>query len=223
MHRAEQDEFVRNGDVIISTVRTYLQAITLIHTEKENLVVSTGFAVIRPTKEKFYQEFCKYALRESHFLSEVEKRSVGVSYPAINASDLGDIPLKAPSYSNQIVISQYLNKEIAEIDALIKSKNELLKLLSEKRQSLITQAVTKGLNPKAKLKNSGFDWLGEVPIHWKIIRLKYLGNISYGLSQPPEYQTEGLRLLRATNIFRGIIKNEGLVFINENDLSETKM
>jgi type I restriction enzyme S subunit len=127
---------IRKGDVIISTVRTYLQAIASIDIETENLIASTGFAVIRPKERKFYQEFCKYALRESFFLGEVQKRSVGVSYPAINASDLGDISLKVPSYSSQIKISKYLNKEIAEINTLIATKQCLLNILADKRQIL---------------------------------------------------------------------------------------
>jgi type I restriction enzyme, S subunit len=75
---------VRDGDVIISTVRTYLQAIAPIQSPPENLIVSTGFAVIRPKQGGLNAGFCKYALREPAFLAEVEMRSVGVSYPAIN-------------------------------------------------------------------------------------------------------------------------------------------
>lgn len=165
---------VRKGDVIISTVRTYLQAIASIEKETECLIVSTGFAVIRPTEKKFHQEFCKYALRESTFLIEVQKRSVGISYPAINSSELGDIFINVPSYLDQIKISKYLNKEIAEIDALVKGKEKLVTILSEKRQSLITQAIIKGLNPKVKMKDSGMGWLNEVPVHWEVKRSKWL-------------------------------------------------
>ena len=78
---------VRDGDVIISTVRTYLQAIASIVHPPDNMVVSTGFAVVRPRRTVFDAGFCKYALRESSFLAKVEMRSVGVSYPAINASE----------------------------------------------------------------------------------------------------------------------------------------
>lgn len=80
---------VRDGDVIISTVRTYLQAIAAISDPPTNLIVSTGFAVIRPRPGVLDPNYCRYALRESRFLWEVQGRSVGVSYPAINSSDLG--------------------------------------------------------------------------------------------------------------------------------------
>lgn len=92
---------VRDGDVIISTVRTYLQAIAPIHKPTNNLIVSTGFAVVRAQVGVLDAAFCKYALREPSFLAEVERRSVGVSYPTINASDLGGIPIYLPALPHQ--------------------------------------------------------------------------------------------------------------------------
>jgi type I restriction enzyme S subunit len=90
---------VRDGDIIISTVRTYLQAIAPIQLPPDNLIVSTGFAVVRPKPEKLDSGYCKYAFRESGFLHEVMARSVGVSYPAINTSELSNIPIYVPSLS----------------------------------------------------------------------------------------------------------------------------
>lgn len=165
---------VKHGDIVISTVRTYLQAIAAIEQPVENLIVSTGFAVIRPKKNIFFEGFCKYALRESKFLAEVQKRSVGVSYPAINASDLGDIFIKVPTFEEQLKVSEFLDKELNHIDTLIKAKEDLLTILSEKRQALITQAVTKGIDFNVKMKDSGVEWLGEVPEHWEIERSRWL-------------------------------------------------
>jgi len=160
----------RDGDVIISTVRTYLQAIAPIENAPENLIVSTGFAVVRPLREFFDARFCKYALREERFLWEVESRSTGVSYPAINASDLADIRVGFPALRAQRLIADYLDRETARIDALVAEKERMLALLEEKRAALISRAVTRGLNPDVPLKPSGLDWLGEVPKHWQIRR-----------------------------------------------------
>ena len=176
---------VRKGDILISTVRTYLEAITSIETDEENLIASTGFAIIRPSKTKLNQAFCRYAVKQSNFLSEVQTRSVGVSYPAINASELGNISLKVPCLKDQIEISTFLNNEILIIDALITSKTNFITLLTEKRQSLITQAATKGLNPKVKMKSTGVEWLGEVPEHWEVLQLKYITTepLKYGANE----------------------------------------
>lgn len=161
---------VRDGDVIISTVRTYLQAIAAIVNPQENLIVSTGFAVVRPLSKFLDPRFCKYALREKHFLWEIETRSTGVSYPAINASELADIRLCLPSIETQRLIADYLDRETARIDALVADKEKMLALLEEKRAALISRAVTRGLNPDAPLKPSGLDWLGDIPTHWEIRR-----------------------------------------------------
>jgi len=157
---------VRDGDVIISTVRTYLQAIAHLQDPPDNLIVSTGFAVVRPRHTAFAPDFCKYALREPAFLAEVEKRSLGVSYPAINASDLGAIPLRLPPIPQQRAIADYLDRETGRLDALIAAKARLLGLLADKRWAIITRAVTRGLNPNAPLRDSGIPWLGEIPAHW---------------------------------------------------------
>ena len=162
---------VRDGDVIISTVRTYLQAIAPVENPPDNLIVSTGFAVVRPS-HLLDHRFCKYALRANKFLWEVESRSTGVSYPAINASDLGDIKVSLPEISAQRLIANYLDRETARIDGLIAEKERMLALLEEKRTALISRVVTRGLDPNAPLKPSGQEWLGEIPAHWEVRTLK---------------------------------------------------
>lgn len=171
---------VRDGDVIISTVRTYLKAIAPIKAPPDNLVVSTGFAVIRPVRERLDTSFCKYALRSNEFINEVISRSVGVSYPAINASDLANIEVYVPPISKQRRIADYLDRETAKIDALIAAKQRLLALLAEKRRSLITQAVTRGLSADTPLKDSGVKWFAKIPGTWTMVKLKYVGTIGNG-------------------------------------------
>ena len=165
---------VRDGDVIISTVRTYLQAITQIQEPPENLVASTGFAVVRPRQDLFDARYCRFALREPTFLAEVEKRSVGVSYPAINATDLADIPIFVHPLKTQRAIADYLDRETARLDALVAAKERLLKLLAEKRRAIITRAVTCGLDPRAPMRDSGVPWLGGAGIAFPTKRLKHV-------------------------------------------------
>ena len=170
----------RHGDVIVSTVRTYLQAIAPIENPPENLIVSTGFAVVRPKGSLFDARFCKYAVREKHFLWEVESRSTGVSYPAINASDLADIRINLPDIETQRLIADYLDRETARIDALVAEKEKMLALLEEKRAALISRAVARGLDENAPLKPSGLDWLRDIPAHWKTKKLKHVASLKSG-------------------------------------------
>jgi type I restriction enzyme S subunit len=94
-------------------------------------------------------------------------RSVGANYPAINASELAAIPIYAPPINQQRAIAAYLDQQTARLDDLIAAKQQLLDLLAEQRQALITHAVTRGLDPAAPLRASGVPWLGEIPAHWE--------------------------------------------------------
>lgn len=163
---------VRHGDVIVSTVRTYLRAIVPIVHPEPNLIVSTGFAVIRP-RVGLATRFSAYALQSPYFVERVVANSVGVSYPAINASELGTFPIAVPPEVEQCTIADFLDRETAKIDALIGKKERLIELLKEKRTVLISHAVTKGLDPNVSMKDSGIEWLGKIPAHWEVVRLKY--------------------------------------------------
>lgn len=164
---------VRNGDVIISTVRTYLRAIAPIAEPEVNLTISTGFAVIRP-KKGLDSSFASYALRAPYFVDSVVARSVGVSYPAINATDFVNLRVVLPPLLEQRAIVAFLDRESARIDALIEKKQKQIELLQEKRTALVSHAVTKGLDPNVKMKDSGVEWLGDIPEHWRINKAKVL-------------------------------------------------
>lgn len=174
----------RDGDVLVSTVRTYLKAIAPVVNPPLNLVASTGFAVVRPRHE-LEPGFLKYTLQEEHFIQQVISRSTGVSYPAINASDVAKISLNLPGSSEQLAIATFLDHETAQIDALIAEQQRLIELLQEKRQAVISHAVTKGLNPDAPMKDSGVEWLGEVPEHWDVKSCRNIASIGRGASPRP--------------------------------------
>ena len=137
---------VRRGDILISTVRTYLRAIARVDEATPDLIVSTGFCVVRPNDD-VDNGFLGWAAKAEAFVSEVVARSFGVSYPAINASELATINVPLPPLDTQRRIARFLYEKTARIDGLIEKKQELLDRLAEKRQALITRAVTKGLNP----------------------------------------------------------------------------
>ena len=132
---------VRDGDVIISTVRTYLQAIAQIREPPDNLVVSTGFAVVRPLRDRFDANYCKFALRDAAFLAEVERRSLGVSYPAINAKDLADIQVPSHPLPQQQAIADYLDIETRRLDALLSEVRSVLALLEDRRSAVVSWAL----------------------------------------------------------------------------------
>lgn len=132
---------VRKGDIIISTVRTYLKAITLIESDEDNLIASTGFAVLRP-KENVLSEYLNFALRAEYFISSVIQNSYGVSYPAINSSTLSSLKIVIPkSTSEQQKIINKIKSETATIDtAIVKAEREI-ELIREYKEAMIAEAV----------------------------------------------------------------------------------
>lgn len=208
---------VREGDVIVSTVRTYLKAIASIHSPPSNLVVSTGFCVIRPHNE-LNTGFAAYLFKASYLIDEIVARSFGVSYPSINASELVVIKVALPPLPEQRAIAAFLDRETGRIDTLIAKKERLIDLLQEKRAALISHAVTKGINPNAKMKDFGIEWLGEMPEHWEVRRVKYIARIKYGLGEPPERLEDGLPFIRATDIHRGKINSEAIQRVDPQDI-----
>lgn len=196
---------VRDGDTIISTVRTYLKAIAPIESPPDNMIVSTGFAVMRPLGF-IDSKFLGYALQTTSFIDSVVANSTGVSYPAINPTVLVCLSVDYPKdKKTQQEIAAFLNWKTGQIDSLIAKKKELMERLKEKRLAVITQAVTKGINPTAPLHDSRIPWLGHVPKHWEVKRLRFAtGRIEQGWSpqcdnQPAEEDAWGVMKVGCVN------------------------
>jgi len=205
---------VKYGDTIVSTVRTYLKAITFIDRKEENLICSTGFAVIQPNKKYFFPKYIYYMFCTQKIIDLISSLSRGVSYPAIDSEEIKNIMVLKPPIEEQKMISNFLDRKTSQVDDLISKKKRLIELLEEEKTAIINQAVTKGIDPNAPMKDSGIPWIGEIPEHWEIKKLKYCANIKYGLGEPPKQKENGLPLIRATNITRGKIVEKDMIFVD---------
>ena len=181
---------VRDGDTIVSTVRTYLKAVATLRDAPDNLIASTGFVVLRPAKE-IDAGFLGYYAKSQGFVDAIVAQSVGVSYPATNASDVVRLPVPIPPTDEQLAIARFLDAKTAEIDALIAKKRRLLDLLAEQRAALITRTVTKGLDPAAPVKPSGLQWFGDIPAHWNVKRLDSICDFQSGKAHEPFIDPDG--------------------------------
>jgi type I restriction enzyme S subunit len=133
---------VKDGDIIVSTVRTYLKAIAYIENPPKNLIVSTGFAVLNPIRTVISPQYAKFTFLAEQFIAEVIAKSKGISYPAITATELADIKIALPPLNEQKVILQYLLEENLKMNKLISKQNQLIEKLKEYRASIISHAVT---------------------------------------------------------------------------------
>ena len=166
------------GDIIISTVRTYLKAIAII-SDSENVIVSTGFAVYTPDKA-IYPQYLYYFCKSEGFVQEIDKNSYGIAYPAINTDLLSRICIAYPCYEEQQAIADFLDKECAKIDSIAADLEKQIALLQKYKKSRITETVTKGLDKSVPMKDSGVEWIGEIPEHWEISRVRHLASLCSG-------------------------------------------
>ncbi|NOU17221.1 MAG: restriction endonuclease subunit S [Bacteroidales bacterium] len=207
---------VKEGDVIVSTVRTYLKAIAQIKKIYGNLIVSTGFAVLRP--KTIDSSYLGYYVLTPFFIHKTIADSVGVSYPAINSSNIGLFETVVPSLSEQTHIATFLDRKTAEIDRIIDNKQKLIAFYEEEKQAIINQAVTKGLDPNVTLKDSGVEWLGEIPEHWSLIKLKRISaKITDGEHISPNFTLEGMPFLSAKDVRDGFVQIDYDKFVSNED------
>ncbi len=194
---------VRDGDIVISSVRPNLQAIALISSAFDNLIASTGFYVVSPNKSKLFSEYAYYFFVSEKSKQFFESVAKGVGYPAVDDKDFMNHSLCLPEIKEQKSIARYLNKNCASIDTTISIKQKQLKTLEALKKSIIHKAVTQGLDDGVGMKDSGVAWLGKIPKHWKVKILKRDFQVTLGKmlqSQPKnELETEEY-YLRSANI-----------------------
>jgi type I restriction enzyme S subunit len=142
--------------------------------------------VLRPEKTKIECRFLKHALNCADFYLYIS----GSTRDKLNQYDMNQIQIRICQLSEQQKIAQFLDHETAKIDTLIEKQQRLIELLKEKRQAVISHAVTKGLNPNAPMKESGVEWLGDVPEGWVVTRAKFVSTIFVPQRNKPELNDE---------------------------------
>lgn len=170
---------VKRNDVLISTVRTYLKAIAPVDFETKDVIASTGFAVCTPIRG-ILSSYLAYAVRSDDVINEICKESSGISYPAINTTMLSAIEIPYCDEQSQRRIVAYLDEKAAAIDARVAVLEKKLAAYKRLKASVINRAVTRGLDPKAKLKDSGVDWIGKVPVGWEAVRVESHFDVQLG-------------------------------------------
>ena len=152
----------------------------------------------------------------------LKELTIGMGIPHVNSNILNNFFCPVPTLEEQNIIGAYLDRETGRIDTLIEKKERQIELLQEKRAALISHAVTKGLDPDVPMKDSGVEWLDEVPENWEIKRLKHVCLlIKDGTHQPPSRTSNGIPLLSVRNIVNGKFVNlPDDSLISEEDFNE---
>lgn len=188
--------WIRQNDILINSTGTgTLGRVSLVREDPKKPTFADGHVtLIRDDFQRFHPKFLFYHLSiQQNYLTAI--CSVGsTNQIELSRSKLGDLELDLPSLPAQEKIADYLDRETAKIDALMAAKKRLLELLAEKRKALITQAVTRGLKTDVPMQDSGIEWLGEIPMHWCLVKIKHVaivGNGSTPLRDEPSYWQGG--------------------------------
>lgn len=170
--------------------------------------------------------YANYLLRTDLYTAEFKLNSTGIieSRLRMYPDDFKNIVCIKPPKDEQEAIVAYLDKVTGDIDRAIEAQQKMIDALNERKQIIITRAVTRGLNPDAPLRDSGIDWLGQIPQHWEIRKLKWLidSPLQYGANESPDDFSESLpRYIRITDIASdGTLKKDGAVSLAWNKASK---
>ena len=226
IERSEADprRLMRKGDLAFSNINSLsMIGNCAIHDSDDEIYAGMNLLHIRP-KQIVDPKWLYWLMRSNSFRSDVESNSKpAINQASIPQSKLVSIQIPIPqSKLEQSEISRFLDHETAKIDALIAEQERLIELLQEKRQAVISHAVTKGLNPDAPMKDSGVEWLGEVPDHWVGCRFKHclMGLTDAEHKTCPDHEEGEYLIIRTSNIREGILITEGAKYTDANGYKE---
>lgn len=145
----------------------------------------------------------------------------GTTFKEISANSFSNCKLPCPDKGEQERIAGFLDRKCVEIDSLVSDIQRQIELLEEYKRSVITEAVTKGLDKNAPMKDSGIEWIGDIPEHWEIKKIKYIGSVRNGLTYTPQDLCDnGTLVLRSSNVQNGKLSLEDNVYVSCNVKSE---
>ncbi|AZN69769.1 restriction endonuclease subunit S (plasmid) [Acinetobacter haemolyticus] len=208
-NRASEDltpyQLVCANDLVINKMKAWQGSIAI---SELRGIVSPAYYIYQP-KAKYHSKYIHFLIRSAYYIQSYKNYSKGIR---VNQWDLESeafthIDLLLPSLDEQQKIVAFLDTETTRIDNLIAKQEKLIELLEEQRKSIISHAVTKGLNPNAPMKDGGVEWLGEVPEHWMTPSSKHLLEIPItdGPHETPNFVDDGVPFISAEAISKGKI------------------
>lgn len=212
-----QYQLVNPNDLVMNKMKAWQGSIAI--SEYEG-IVSPAYFVYQPLRSLFKRALPKYVhylLRNPRYIAQYLRQSKGIR---VNQWDLDPeefqrIELVLPPKSEQNQIFKFLDYETAKIDSLIEKQQQLIQLLKEKRQAVISHAVTKGLNPNVPMKDSGVEWLGQVPEHWEVTRFSYEIFFQEGPGiLAVDFHETGIPLLRIQNVKSHFVSNNYKTYLS---------
>lgn len=215
VNRKNKKSILKPGDIVIAKTGATIGKIGIIPDKmlEANTTSSVGKVSV---DNKYSNKYVFYSLlSDSSYQQMWDKANMKSAQPGFNIEDLIKFKICFPPIKEQHLIADFLDEKVDIIDKIIDDLNNQIEILNKYKKQIITETVTSGLNKNVKFKDSGIDWMGEIPEHWEIKRLKYLGSARNGLTYEPEDQCdEGMLVLRSSNIQDGKLCLDDNVYVN---------
>ena len=184
------------GDILFGKLRPYLRKYWR---AEFSGTASSEFVIIKGSSLNL--NFLFWAIQSDSFINDVDSSTYGSKMPRASWEYMKNIKLPFPeSIEEQTQIADFLDKKVAQLDKVKSLLEEQIKTLEDYRQSLIYETVTKGLDKTVPLKESGIDWIGQIPEGWEVKNFKYVATIKDGTHDTPEYFVEGVPLITSKNL-----------------------
>ena len=174
------DYMLSEGDFLISRSGTVGRA--YVYRPEDGPCAYAGYLVRYVLRDPDSPRWLFYITKSPGFQQWLGAAAIEATIGNVNGEKYANLLVPVPPLTQQRAIADYLDRETARLDALVAAKERVLGLLAEKRRALITRAVTRGLDPRARLRDSGIPWLGKIPAHWKVTRLKFVACVQTGIA-----------------------------------------
>jgi len=176
-------KLVSKGDLVINKMKAWQGSVGISNYDG---IISPAYIICK-VKPEIHSNYLNYLLRSNLYKHQYGKLSYGVRTNQwdIRYDDFKKLPVLLPPKPEQTTIANFLDYKLEKINRFISKKKQLIELLHEQKAAIINQAVTKGLDPNVKMKDSGIEWLGEIPEHWEIWKIKWLSPVKRGASPRP--------------------------------------
>lgn len=217
-------KIVEKDDLVINIMLAWLGGLGVSNYEG---IVSPAYCIYKPLID-VNTKYLHYLYKTPMYLAEFARHSTGVvpSRWRMYTDDFGQVLTVLPPKEEQEAMVAYLDEQTGKLDQAIAREQKMIDLLEERKQIIIQHAVTKGLNPDTKMKDSRIEWIGKMPEHWEVKRGRYIGNISHGVSFKPNdmlAEGEGVLVMRASNIQKSKLSFTDNVYISRSKIPNSKM
>ena len=196
-----RDYILNDGDILLSRSGTVGRSL-LYQSKLHGPCAYAGYLVRFVPNPHTLPRYVFFFTKTHAFERFLRLMAISATIENVNADKYANAHLPAPPLEEQKKIAAFLDKETAQIDALIDEQTRLISLLREKRQAVISNAITKGLNPNATMKDSGIEWIGKVPAHWEVKRIKFVATIQpSNVDKKSKENEERIRLCNYTDVY----------------------